>query len=329
MPAASPDVSVDSAPPWAARFASHALDEIRNFVSSSDAEHSRAANGSGPLGFEYSWVTSSAYKFQWVRMAVGQTIRAATPAPTLHLIMPPGNRYRVGRREFVPSLGSMMLLAPGWEYTRTGPMGARFGATVSSHCLAREIEVRQSVRRGDPVFRTQLIDLLAPERATLLEAALEVVFDTHPESSLHSRQHAEARLTALIADLILRRGAVPRAQAVSASRIAALESWIDEHLEEPLTIGRLCAVSVVGERSLQKAFHSRRGMSPMRFVAERRLAAARERLTGSAPGRDVTTVAMELGFGHVGRFAQMYRQAFGETPSATLKRVAVRAWNAG
>jgi AraC-like DNA-binding protein len=171
------------------------------------------------------------------------------------------------------------------------------------------------------VFRTQLLDLLAPERAALLEAALEAVFDTHPESSPHLRPHAEARLTALIADLILRRGAVPRAQAVSASRIAALEAWIDEHLEDPLTIGRLCAVSGVGERSLQKAFHARRGMSPMRFVAERRLAAARKRLIGSAQGRDVTTVAMELGFGNVGRFAQVYRQAFGETPSATLKRV--------
>ena len=71
-------------------------------------------------------------------------------------------------------------------------------------------------------------------------------------------------------------------------------------------------------------FHSRRGMSPMRFVAERCLAAARERLLRAATRDDVTSVAVELGFGHVGRFAQLYRKAFGEVPSETLKRVEVR-----
>jgi transcriptional regulator GlxA family with amidase domain len=61
-------------------------------------------------------------------------------------------------------------------------------------------------------------------------------------------------------------------------------------------------------------------MSPMRFVAERRLAAARRLLTVSSPNHDVTRIAMSLGFGHTGRFALLYRQAFGETPSQSLRR---------
>jgi transcriptional regulator GlxA family with amidase domain len=217
-----------------------------------------------------------------------------------------------------------MFLAPGWEFTRISPPGLAFGLNVSGKHLAREIEARRTMRRDDSVLRTQVLDLEAEEQAMLVSAALEMVLATRPESSPLAGQHADARLTAVIADLILRRGSVPRGQEVSAARIAGLESWIEGHLDEPLTIGRLCAVSGVGERCLQKEFHSRRGMSPMRFVAERRLAAARERLTRPGPRDDVTSVAVELGFGHVGRFAQLYRKTFGEAPSESLKRATSR-----
>jgi len=63
-------------------------------------------------------------------------------------------------------------------------------------------------------------------------------------------------------------------------------------------------------------------MSPMRYVAERRLAAARRLLTCADASDDVTHVAVRLGFGHVGRFAALYRQAFGESPSQSLRRAA-------
>jgi transcriptional regulator GlxA family with amidase domain len=43
-------------------------------------------------------------------------------------------------------------------------------------------------------------------------------------------------------------------------------------------------------------------------------------LSREDPRVDVTRVALGLGFGHVGRFAALYRQAFGESPSETLRR---------
>ncbi len=217
-----------------------------------------------------------------------------------------------------------MFLAPGWEFTRSSPPGEALALKFSGKSLAQEFDARRPRRGDEPVFQTQLLDLASAERALLVSAILDVILATRPGSSAVTVLHAEARLVALIADLILRRGAVPRGQEVSAARIAELEAWVDSHLDEPLTIGRLCAVSGVGERTLQKAFLSRRGVSPMRFVAERRLAAARERLLRAGPRDEVTRVAVELGFGHVGRFAQLYRQAFGEVPSETLKRVGVR-----
>jgi transcriptional regulator GlxA family with amidase domain len=51
---------------------------------------------------------------------------------------------------------------------------------------------------------------------------------------------------------------------VSAQPLDHLEDWIDAHVGDAITLGRLCDVAQVGERSLQLAFQARRGMSPMR-----------------------------------------------------------------
>jgi transcriptional regulator GlxA family with amidase domain len=216
-----------------------------------------------------------------------------------------------------------MFIAAEWDFTRSSPAGEMIMLNVRGKSLAREIDARRPGRGDKPVLRLQLLELAVPERAALLSAHFEMVHTARSGSRGVADPHAEARLIALIADLLLRRGEIPRGKETSAVRIAELEAWIDGHLNDPLTIGRLCAVAGVGERCLQKEFHARRGMSPMRFVAERRLAAARARLLRAGASDDVTSIAVGLGFGHVGRFAQTYRQAYGESPSQTLRRVGV------
>jgi transcriptional regulator GlxA family with amidase domain len=78
-------------------------------------------------------------------------------------------------------------------------------------------------------------------------------------------------------------------------------------------------VAGVGARALMKIFESRRGMPPMRFVTERRLAEVHARLL-SAAAREVADVAGSVGSTRLGRFAIAYRQVFGESPSHTLRR---------
>ena len=99
---------------------------------------------------------------------------------------------------------------------------------------------------------------------------------------------------------------------------ARVEAWIETHLGEPITLGRLCEVAGVGARCLQKSFDARRGMSPLRFVTERRLVAAHRRLSQAHPLPSVKAVALDLGFHHLGRFAQSYRRLIGESRSETL-----------
>jgi AraC-like DNA-binding protein len=77
----------------------------------------------------------------------------------------------------------------------------------------------------------------------------------------------------------------------------------------------------VSERQLREAFASVLGVSPSRYLRLRRLVLARAALR--SPGlswSSVREVALAHGFWHFGRFAFLYRDAFGESPSTTLGR---------
>jgi transcriptional regulator GlxA family with amidase domain len=51
-----------------------------------------------------------------------------------------------------------------------------------------------------------------------------------------------------------------------------------------------------------------------------RLQLVREELLRSDKATNVTAIAVRHGFMHLGRFSAQYRAAFGEGPSATLRR---------
>jgi AraC-like DNA-binding protein len=101
-------------------------------------------------------------------------------------------------------------------------------------------------------------------------------------------------------------------------RLERLERWVDVNLAETITLDRLCALSGVGGRVLQKSVMALRGQSPLEWVTARRLAAARARLLKGPAGVAISRIALDYGFTHLGRFSAAYRQAYGELPSATL-----------
>jgi AraC-like DNA-binding protein len=99
----------------------------------------------------------------------------------------------------------------------------------------------------------------------------------------------------------------------------ALEA-IHARPEHPFTTAELAAVAGVGARWLQVAFRRQSGLSPMAYLREVRLERARAELSEADPaGTTVADVAFRWGFGHLGRFAEKYRERFGELPSETLR----------
>jgi AraC-like DNA-binding protein len=88
---------------------------------------------------------------------------------------------------------------------------------------------------------------------------------------------------------------------------------------EPITLDDIAKAAGVPPRTLQEAFHRFRDTSPMRYLRNLRLEMARSRLISCAPEVKVTSVALECGINHFGRFSREYAMRFGESPSATLR----------
>lgn len=306
-------------PAWAHRFRSDELDEVRAFTARIDGEHSRVAHGSGPLGFESVLLNGGICPVAWGRADLPVTIRGAIPNPVLHL-GPAAGRYRLGRREHAPGPRDAMFIASGWEFSRHSLPGWTLAIAPDTARLLEEIAARSPSTPRGAMLTAQCLAITDADRVRLLGAVSSLVQATEPGAPIETARHLETRLLGVIADLLLQQSAVIHTRQATRARIADLEGWIEANLDRPITAGQLCRVAGVSKRGLEKIFESRRGMSPMRFVAERRLAAARRTLAAASPGEDVTRVALGLGFNHAGRFSALYRQTYGELPSQTLKR---------
>lgn len=106
---------------------------------------------------------------------------------------------------------------------------------------------------------------------------------------------------------------LPRALRAARDHLAA-------NAGEPLDLARLACASGIGIRALQLGFRRHFGLSISEMLLDIRLASLHARLAHASPGVSITDIAFDLGFTHLGRMAGAYREKFGETPSATLRR---------
>jgi len=102
--------------------------------------------------------------------------------------------------------------------------------------------------------------------------------------------------------------------------VARAEDYIRSSYHEPLFMPQVAENLGVSLRKLQKAFSEQRGITPRQCLVKIRLEAARALLSEPGLRGNVTSVALDCGFVHLGRFSQAYVDTFGEHPSSTLSR---------
>lgn len=109
-----------------------------------------------------------------------------------------------------------------------------------------------------------------------------------------------------------------------AAVIERFEDILESHLEQHLPISKLCKTIGVPERTFRMCCTKFIGMTPNRYLRQRRLSMVRA-ILGHAepPPTSVEEVARRYGFSELGRFAAIYRTVFGELPSATLQRASL------
>ncbi|QDF96251.1 AraC family transcriptional regulator [Azoarcus sp. DD4] len=110
--------------------------------------------------------------------------------------------------------------------------------------------------------------------------------------------------------------ALSSSERLAGRKLDAVEDYMRSRLFAPISLADLAKAAGVSARTLNILCHRYRGVAPMVLLRNVRLDAARARLV-SDPLVSVTEVALEYGFGHLGRFSAYYRERFGELPRDT------------
>jgi AraC-like DNA-binding protein len=175
------------------------------------------------------------------------------------------------------------------------------------------------------------VDLTAPSGRALRQAIVDLVELAErlgPAKRLSPVAAADWREKLLSALLTGQQHGLSRTIDVFEGRIetqpAALKrvrAYLEAQADEPLDLAQLADFAGIGVRALQLGFRRHFGTTVSAMLQDIRLARLNARLKTARPDERVVDIAFDLGFTHLSRMASAYRAKFGESPSATLRRV--------
>lgn len=168
------------------------------------------------------------------------------------------------------------------------PGGRQFRNTLQFVANALEGPLREL---DNPLLTRQMEEMLLTQVLTLLPNNLS---DAMTDSAM--------------------RGALPY-------HVKRARDHIHAHAHETIGVAEIAAAARCGYRTVQNAFNDAYGMSPMAYLRLIRLKRVRSALLAGDPELGtIAEIARSWGFGHMGRFADIYRRRFGELPSETVRK---------
>lgn len=249
------------------------------------------------------------------------------------LLLPQQGRIQVAnsRRDWEAGAGDILALRPGQRDTsvqRSGATDARayFLMLPYADLLAGQSEGKTPEAIFEGALGAHLRGPAAHRLRNYLSFAVEDLIAT-PAGQISDRMiHG---LLTLIEDLLQDLLDVTPEQGrpdsladtgMQARRARMALEILHARADEPLSIAELAKELGLGIRSLQMLFLKTFGIGPREMLNRIRLDMARKRLLQAEPDAQVTMIALDSGFTHLGRFSEAYRRAFGERPVDTLRR---------
>ena len=287
-------------------------------------DHHRVPLDKGEFSLGYHFVSSPDLTVAWVAKKGRQAIRAAIPSQYtfIHLPLNTASEYRIGRRTFLARSDNAMLIPSNHEYSLKDETGIRLAVILKTEILKEVmrhfwpgrrnyLSLKVTELRFSRSFRTELMALL--RRWNNLTGVKMDRIDPAAANLV------ETELYLRLAEEVVRLNGCQPLSPRRRQRVDQIARWIDANLNERIDMARLSKIASVGERGLTKDIVAARGLSPMELVTARRLSAARLMLSRGGQN-SIAHVAQDCGFSHLGRFAGVYRDAFGEMPSDTLSK---------
>ncbi len=203
--------------------------------------------------------------------------------------------------------GSVSLHTPHDRPTlkRVSGSGTMLVVRLSSEWRARVL----------PGAITQHMRSQSTPSATLRALALslcEEVSRGAPTGGLFADALSLAFLTCAVSELPLPMLAV--AGALSPDQRQRLHRYIEDHLASDLRVSELAAVCGLGVRQFSTVFRRAFGISPYRYVIDRRIARGASALTQRR--WDLSELSQHVGFSSASHFAAEFRRVHGVSPQA-------------
>lgn len=174
------------------------------------------------------------------------------------------------------------------------------GPTAAAHCRAVIDHVARDVLPHDELLA---LPIVRGETFRQLVAAFLVTF---PNTATAARRERPG----------------PRTLGAEPSVVRRAVEFIDTNAHDDIGLGDIARAARIGPRGLQHAFRKHRGCSPTEYLRRVRMENAHHDLQAGDPssGDTVSAIAARWGFLHAGRFSIGYREAYGRSPSDTLRR---------
>jgi len=110
---------------------------------------------------------------------------------------------------------------------------------------------------------------------------------------------------------------IPTLQSVSFDRLV---QYIEDNIKRDITADELAQYAHLSLRSLYLLFEKNAKTTPKNFVRQKKLEQVYSTLMNPASQvANVTAVALDYGFTHLGRFSEFYKSTFGVLPSESLR----------
>ena len=110
----------------------------------------------------------------------------------------------------------------------------------------------------------------------------------------------------------------PSLTSVSFDRLA---QYIEENLKRDISVEELAKQAHMITRSLYLLFEKHAKTTPKNFIRQKKLEAIYRSLMDPACHiANITAIALDYGFTHLGRFSETYRETFGVRPSESLRQ---------
>jgi AraC-like DNA-binding protein len=267
--------------------------------------------------------------YAWFAPAMIITSTPSEPYYTLFFRLHGASEYTVRRKLFItsPMRGAFL---PGMQpvHVRTQENWHVFGTLFSPDAMRRELSNLLEREAGRPLEFDPVVDFdrgAGLQAKNLLWQLYQHAAESDPEtpgSTLALRQAERSLITLVLEGLGHNYSKFVNGpdRNVAPWQVRAVEEFVREHADQPISLGDLSAIGGVTGRSLQVTFRRYRGCGPMEFLRRIRFERVRDELLHADDHTTVTSAALHWGFSHLSRFAGEYRGRFGETPSTTLRR---------